>query len=59
MPDDPKKTGKADRDRVAGGQKHEVAYVAKKLGKSPSAVKAAVKAAGPMRKNVEKKLRGK
>jgi hypothetical protein len=59
MPDNKTKRGKADRDRVAGGEKYEVAYEAKKTGKSPGAVKAAVKSAGPMRKNVEKALKGK
>lgn len=59
MADDKSKRGKADRSRVAGGERYEVAYVAKKTGKSPAAVKKAIKAAGPMRKNVEKKLKGK
>ncbi|GAB2179141.1 DUF3606 domain-containing protein [Dongia sp. agr-C8] len=59
MADDKSKRGKADRIRVAGGERYEVAYVAKKTGKSPTAVKKAIKAAGPMRKKVEKKLKGK
>ena len=41
MPDDKTKTGGADRKRVAGGQKHEVDYVAKKTGKPAAAVKTA------------------
>lgn len=58
MPDDKSKTGGADRKRVAGGQKHEVAYVAKKTGKSPESVRAAAKKAGPSREKVEKELKG-
>jgi hypothetical protein len=45
-----------DRRLVAGGQKHEVAYEAKKTGASASDVKRAVKATGNSRKAVEKKL---
>lgn len=48
-----------DRKLVAGGQKHEVAYVAKKTGSSPAQVKAAVKSVGNSRKKVESKLNGK
>ncbi|MHC2380327.1 DUF3606 domain-containing protein [Bradyrhizobium liaoningense] len=47
---------KQDRSRVAGGQKHEVAYEAKKSGRSASAVKKAVKKVGNSRKRVEKRL---
>lgn len=47
---------KQDRARVAGGQKHEVAYEAKKTKKSASAVKRAVKKVGNVRKTVEKAL---
>ena len=45
-----------DRAKVAGGQKHEVAYEAKKTGSSPGEVKQAVKAAGNSRKKVESEL---
>lgn len=31
MPDDKTKRGKQDRSKVAGGEKYEVAYVAKKF----------------------------
>lgn len=48
-----------DRKLVAGGQKYEVAYEAKKTGSLPSQVKAAVKSAGNSRKKVESKLKGK
>ena len=43
----------ADRARVAGGQKHEVAYVVEKTGASPEAVRKASKRAGPSRAKVE------
>jgi Protein of unknown function (DUF3606) len=43
---------KQDRARVAGKQRYEVAYVAKKTGKSAKKVKKAVKRAGPSRKKV-------
>jgi Protein of unknown function (DUF3606) len=46
-------TGQA---KVAGGQKYEVSYEAKKTGKSASAVKKAVKKVGNARKKVEKRL---
>jgi hypothetical protein len=54
MADDPKKKGKADRGKVAGGQKHEVAYTAKKTGAKPAEIRAAVKKAGSSRSAVEK-----
>jgi hypothetical protein len=47
---------KQDRARVAGGQKYEVRYEAKKSGRSASAVKKAVKKVGNSRKRVEKRL---
>jgi len=47
---------KQDRARVAGGQKYEVSYEAKKAGRSASAVKKAVKKVGSSRKKVERKL---
>jgi hypothetical protein len=49
---------KQDRARVAGGQKYEVRYEAKKTGKSKKAVKRAVKKVGNSRKKVERELRG-
>jgi hypothetical protein len=45
-----------DRAKVAGGQKHEVQYAAKKSGKPAAAVKEAVKSEGNSRKKIEKKL---
>ncbi|MDA9477895.1 hypothetical protein XI03_26130 [Bradyrhizobium sp. CCBAU 65884] len=50
---------KQDRARVAGGQKYEVGYEAKKMGRSASAVKKAVKKVGSSRKKVEGRLRSK
>ncbi len=47
---------KQDRARVAGGQKYEVDYEAKKTRRSASAVKKAVKKVGNSRKKVERKL---
>jgi hypothetical protein len=47
---------KQDRARVAGGQDHEVRYESKKVGRSASAVKKAVKKVGNSRKRVEKRL---
>jgi hypothetical protein len=43
---------KQDRARVAGGQKHEFGYEAKKTGRSASTVKKV----GNSRKRVEKRL---
>lgn len=47
-----------DRARVAGGQKHEVAYTAKKTKKKASAVRKAIKRVGNSRKKVTKAVRG-
>ena len=48
-----------DRAKVAGGQKHEVAYEARKTGSSSSEVKAAVKRVGNSRQSVNSALSGK
>jgi Protein of unknown function (DUF3606) len=45
-----------DRKRVAGGQDYEVAYEAKKTGRSKGAVKKAVKKVGSSREKVERRL---
>ena len=45
-----------DRAKVAGGQKYEVRYEAKKTDRSAPAVKKAVKKVGNVRKKIEKKL---
>lgn len=47
-----------DRARVAGGQKYEVAYEAKKTKKKAAAVRKAVKKVGNSRKKVNKALSG-
>ena len=57
MPDNPKKTGAADRKRVSQ-QRHEIAYESKASGRSAAATKRATATAGPMRKQVRKALRG-
>jgi hypothetical protein len=47
---------KQDRARVAGGQRYEVGYEAKKTGRSAAAVKKGVKKVGNSRKRVERRL---
>jgi hypothetical protein len=47
-----------DRARVAGGQKYEVAYEAKKTKKTSSTVRKAVKNVGNSRKKINKALSG-
>jgi hypothetical protein len=52
------KQGRAqDRAKVAGGQKHEMSYEAKKTGTSPSEVRQAVKKVGNSRSKVEGQLK--
>jgi hypothetical protein len=48
---------KQDRRLVAGKHRYEVAYEAKKSGKSAKVVKKAVKKVGNSRKKVERELR--
>jgi hypothetical protein len=58
MPNNQTTRGRAqDRGKVAGGQKHEVAYEAGKTSTSPQEVRNAVKSAGNSRAKVEEKLR--
>ena len=45
-----------DRAKVAGGQKHQVAYESGKTGATPGEVRQAVKDVGNSRKKVEEKL---
>ena len=47
---------KQDRARVAGGQKYEVGYEAKKTKRSSEAVKKAVKKVGNSRRKVDRQL---
>jgi hypothetical protein len=53
-----KRSRAQDRARVAGGQKYEVSYAAKKTKKSARAVKKAVKRVGNSRKKVMGALSG-
>ena len=59
MADDKTKRGKADRSKVAGGEKYEVAYVAKKFGVSQETVRKVQKAVGPSRAKVYEALKKK
>ncbi len=59
MPDDRKKRGKADRDRVSTKEKYELDYEARKMKVAKADVKRAAKKVGPMRKNIEAELRKK
>jgi hypothetical protein len=52
------RTSGRDRKLVAGGQKHEVRYTAKKTGAKPKAVRQTVKRVGHSRKRVERVLSG-
>lgn len=53
-----KRSRTQDRRRVAGGQKYEVSYMARKSGRSASAVREAIKIVGNLRKKLERALRG-
>jgi hypothetical protein len=59
MADDKTKTSSADRKKIAGGEKYEVDYAAKKAGVTPAQVKAAVKKVGNSRAAVEEELKKK
>jgi Protein of unknown function (DUF3606) len=52
----PKRGRSQDRGKVAGGQKHETTYTARKTGASPAEVRGPVKQVGNARSNVETKL---
>lgn len=56
MADDKSKTGKPDRDRVAGGERYEVDQLAKKFELPAPLVKKVIEQEGPMRRDVEKYL---
>jgi hypothetical protein len=58
MADSAKNVGKGDRIRVSQ-QKHEVAYIAKKFKITGQAASGAIRAAGPMRANVEAYIKAK
>lgn len=54
MADDLSKTGKGDDSRINVTQDHELSYWTKKLNVNPQRLKDAVKAVGPILKDVEK-----
>jgi hypothetical protein len=56
MSDDKTKTGKPDRDRINPDEAYEVRDWSKRLGVSEGELKAAVRKAGPMAKDVAKAL---
>jgi len=57
MPDNKKKVGKADRDRVSAGEDYEVRDLARKFDLPEPLVKKAITQKGPMRADVEAYLR--
>ncbi len=57
MADDKTKRGAQDRRTVAGGEKYEVDYEAKKLGVTPAEIKAAIKKVGNDRAKIEAEIR--
>lgn len=56
MADDPKQTGRPDDVRINVEQEHEIQYWADEFGVSREEVRAAVRAAGPMVKDVRARL---
>jgi Protein of unknown function (DUF3606) len=56
MPDDLRKTGKADDTRIDVEQDHELSYWSKELGVSREQLRQAVQQAGPMVKDVRRHL---
>ena len=56
MADDLKQTGKPDDSRINVEQEHEVRYWAEKFGVSSGEIRSAVKAAGPLVKDVGRRL---
>lgn len=57
MPDNKKKVGKPDRNRVSAGENYEVRDLAQKFELPPPLVKKVIEREGPMRKDVESYLR--
>jgi len=57
MPEQSKRGRSQDRAKVAGGQKHETSYEAKKTGTSAREVRHAVKNVGNSRGKVESELK--
>ena len=58
MADDKTKTGKQDRDRVAGGQDYEVQYLAKEAGVTPEQARQLISAYGNDREKLMKAAKG-
>jgi hypothetical protein len=56
MADDKSKTGKPDRDRINISEHYEVSDWARRFSVSEERLRAAVKKAGPMAKDVAKEL---
>lgn len=52
MADNKRKRGKADRRTVAGRQKYEIAYIAKKYGVKPALIREIIRLVGNRRKAV-------
>jgi hypothetical protein len=57
MADIKSSSGKADRSKVAAGQKYEVDYVAKKFGVTADVVRQVIKEVGNDRAKIEEALR--
>lgn len=57
MPDNKKKVGKPDRDRVSAGEGYEVRDLAQKFELPAPLVKKVIAQEGPMRRDVESYLR--
>lgn len=57
MPDDPTKTGGADRKRINPQEDYEVRYWSEKFGVTHEELKDVVKRVGPMADDVEKALK--
>src|SRR3954471_5194544 len=58
MADDLRQTGKPDDARINVEQEHELRYWSEKFGVTADEIRQAVKAAGPMVKDVRQKLAG-
>ena len=56
MPDNKKKVGKPDRDRVSSTEPYEVNRIAEKFALPSPLVKKVIVQEGPMRRDVEKYL---
>jgi hypothetical protein len=56
MADDVEKSGKPDDARIDVDQEHEVRYWAGQFGVTPDEIRSAVRVAGPMVKDVRRRL---